>query len=226
MNTTDTLIILMLSIMTNITLLGVMFYLTTVSIAKIRTSKKNLGLIALSLVIMYLVQKYDNEQIQIGAILSFAQYAVVVRLISGMPMKHVMTSILFSHLLQFLFQTPIMVIALLINPDFNFVTSIHGILAIICLSSLFTVLALRFLPVRRLYEKALQIPSFIIFTLSFSPFMALPVPFSTKYICRITLFCSLLSFFCCLCSFWLCFMPFSHKKGDRQSITIKPISRF
>lgn len=167
MNTTDILITLILSIMTNITLLGVMFYLTAVSITKIRTSKKALGLIALSLVIMYLIQKYDNEQIQIGAILSFAQYAVVVRLISGMPMKHVMTSILFSHLLQFLFQAPIMVIALLINPDFNFVTSIHGILAIICLSSLFTVLALRFLPVRRLYEKALQIPSFIIFTLSF-----------------------------------------------------------
>ena len=58
MNTTDILITLILSIMTNITLLGVMFYLTAVSITKIRTSKKALGLIALSLVIMYLIYPF------------------------------------------------------------------------------------------------------------------------------------------------------------------------
>ena len=41
MNTTDMLITLITSIIENMTLLGVMFYLTHVSIANIRTSKKS-----------------------------------------------------------------------------------------------------------------------------------------------------------------------------------------
>ena len=167
MNTTDMLITLITSIIENMTLLGVMFYLTHVSIANIRTSKKSLGLITLSLSIMYLIQQFNNSQIQFGITIAFIQFAVVIRLISGMPMKHVMTSILFSYLLQFLFQVPGIVVALLLNPNFNFVTSVYGLLAIICFASLFIILSLRFLPIRRLYEKALQIPSFIIFTTAF-----------------------------------------------------------
>lgn len=167
MNTTDMLITLITSIIENMTLLGVMFHLTHVSIANIRTSKKSLGLITLSLSIMYLIQQFNNSQIQFGITIAFIQFAVVIRLISGMPMKHVMTSILFSYLLQFLFQVPGIVVALLLNPNFNFVTSVYGLLAIICFASLFIILSLRFLPIRRLYEKALQIPSFIIFTTAF-----------------------------------------------------------
>ena len=223
MNTTDMLITLITSIIENMTLLGVMFYLTHVSIANIRTSKKSLGLITLSLSIMYLIQQFNNSQIQFGITIAFIQFAVVIRLISGMPMKHVMTSILFSYLLQFLFQVPGIVVALLLNPNFNFVTSVYGLLAIICFASLFIILSLRFLPIRRLYEKALQIPSFIIFTTAFFfAFMALPVPFSAKYICLITLFSSSLLSFCCLCSFLLYFMLFRHKKRSRQSISMKP----
>ena len=66
MNTTDMLITLITSIIENMTLLGVMFYLTHVSIANIRTSKKSLGLITLSLSIMYLIQQFNNSQIQFG----------------------------------------------------------------------------------------------------------------------------------------------------------------
>lgn len=164
----DTLLGIIISIIENITYLKVMFCLVSVSNSqKCSISKYSVTLTILSTIIMYFVQTYDNSYLQLGAIIAITQYIIVVKLVSSAPIKNVVISVLFTYILEIVLQIPIFLLTLLLNPNFHLIYSLYSLLFIISAAALLTILAFHLFPIRNLYQKTLQIPSFILYTIIF-----------------------------------------------------------
>lgn len=155
------------SIIENITYLGVMFYLVKISTSHKYSVLKDSILTTFSTIVMYFVQTYDNSHLQLGAIIAISQYIIIVKLVSSTPIKNVVTSVLFTYILEIVLQIPFLLLVLLLNPDFNLVHSMYSTLFIISATALLTILILHFFPIHKLYQKTLKIPSFILYTIIF-----------------------------------------------------------
>lgn len=156
------------SIIQSLTLIGFMLYLTGYYLPR-----KNIvyvhsaALVVISIVIVYFIQVYDNENIYLGALISFIQYFIIVKIISHAPAKNVMTAIVMAYIAQFLTQAPVLFFGMYLDHDFSFITPGLSTLLIIVCSTFFILLSIHFLPIKSLYRKILSIPEFVIFSIFF-----------------------------------------------------------
>lgn len=158
---------ILISVIENITFLGNMFYLTGTLSSKIFRSTRNSILIAVSTILMYYIQLHNNSHLHFSAVFAILQYFIVTKIVSQTPLKNTLTAVVFTYIMQSLFQFLVLYLVLWINPKFNIIHSLPSLLFIMAMTLLLTIIILRFLPVRNLYEKTLKIPNFVILGFSF-----------------------------------------------------------
>jgi len=145
-----------------------MLYLTeSFPFQKDSVSIRSIILILLSIVLIHLIQTYDNTNIHLGAFITFFQYFIIVRVISHAPVRNVMTAIFMAYMITTLAQLPPLFLVICLDSSFNPATPSLSLLFIIICNALLLLPCIHFLPLKTLYKKILGIPSFVLVSILF-----------------------------------------------------------
>lgn len=186
------------SIIQSLTTLGLMLYLSGNSLQKNSAYNRSVTLIIVSIIIIYFIQAYDDANIHLGALIAFVQYFIIIKLISHAPARNVVTAVFMAYIIQCLTQLPAFFLFICLDSNVNLTAPTLPVLFIMVNSALLTILCIRFLALKTLYKKILNIPGFVLMTIFFV-FTIIGIMsyfFNELYAPRnITLICSILFLF-------------------------------
>ncbi|MCI8780019.1 MAG: GHKL domain-containing protein [Lachnospiraceae bacterium] len=152
------------SIIENLTLLCLMFYLAGdyPHPQKKFICRRNIALVIFSTIFLYFVQVFDDPNLHLGVVAAFTQYFIVVKMVTHIPIKNTIITVFVAYILECLFQLPMLGLCMWLVDDFSVVNSMQYMFFMMLFSALLTLLTIRFLPIKKLYRKILKIPGFIL----------------------------------------------------------------
>lgn len=98
------------SIIENLTLLCLMFYLAGdyPPPSKMFICRRNIALVIFSTIFLYFVQVFDDPNLHLGVVAAFTQYFIVVKIVTHIPIKNTIITVFVAYILECLFQLPML----------------------------------------------------------------------------------------------------------------------